>query len=319
MDPSKSKTGGGLLGDRIRMNVLESEQIFLRSFATRGSGHELTPAVVGALSLLKNLDFDLVVLETSGIGQGDARVRQYSDLSIYVMTPEFGAATQLEKIDMLDYADLIAINKFERRGGPDAFLAVKEVFRRNRYEGQHKENKEYPIFGTIASRFSDDGVQAFYVELCQKINSKLNQVLYKPNTVRLASQCSSKRDSLIPGNRSFYLSQIAEAVRAYHKMAEEKITAMKDFEAISLTQELLKKEAAHQDLSELAEKHKKKLGEETQNLVDKFLDLRARYLAGEYSYQVRNKDIRIDTKFETLSGLKISRVALPRTRIKVFF
>ncbi len=316
VDPSKSKTGGGLLGDRIRMNVLESEQIFLRSFATRGSGHELTPAVVGALSLLKNLDFDLVVLETSGIGQGDARVRQYSDLSIYVMTPEFGAATQLEKIDMLDYADLIAINKFERRGGPDAFLAVKEVFRRNRYEGQHKESKEYPIFGTIASRFSDDGVQALYVELCQKINSRLNQILYKPDAVRLANQCSSKRDSLIPGHRSFYLSQIAEAVRSYHKMADEKIAAMKEFEAISLTQHLLQKESTTHELRELADKHRRKVGEDTLSLVDTFLHLRADYLAGEFSYQVRNKDIRIDTKFETLSGLKIPRVALPSSENK---
>ena len=170
VDPSKKATGGALLGDRIRVNTASDSRVFLRSFATRSSGREIANATKDALALLKTRDFDFLVVETSGIGQGDTGILDVSDVSLYVMTCEFGAQTQLEKIDMLDFADLIAINKFERRQAPDALRDVRTQLRRTRFKGQRVEESAYPVYGTIASRFNDDGTNGLYKALCEKLN-----------------------------------------------------------------------------------------------------------------------------------------------------
>ena len=191
IDPTKSKTGGALLGDRLRMNAASSPQIFLRSFATRESGSEIVGFLQKAVSLLQTQGFDLIVIETSGIGQADSGIKSFVDCSLYVMTPEYGAPSQLEKIDMLDYADFIVINKFERPQAIDAIRDVRTAVRRSRFAGKHMQDSDYPVFGVIASRFNDDGVNALYHALCQKVlltdnlrNGK--RILFPPSANRLS-------------------------------------------------------------------------------------------------------------------------------------
>src|SRR5262245_33770677 len=218
VDPSRRKTGGALLGDRIRMNAIHGGSVFMRSLATRGSNAEIAQCVPEAIAACRAAGFDLVVVETSGIGQGDAAIVKHVDCSLYVMTPEFGAASQLEKIDMLDFADFVAINKFDRRGAEDALRDVRKQLQRNRESFAHKP-EQMPVFGTIAARFNDDGVTALYQQIAEKLKEK-GLKLSKGVLEKKAIKQSSDIHVVVPPKRARYLAEIAECVREYHRYAE---------------------------------------------------------------------------------------------------
>ncbi len=211
VDPSRKRTGGALLGDRIRMNAIEHPNVFMRSLATRDTGSELAAALPEAVAACRLAGFDLVLVETSGIGQGDAAIVPLVDVSLYVMTPEFGAASQLEKIDMLDFADAVAINKFDRKGAEDALRDVRKQVQRNR-EAFGTPPEELPVFGTMASRFNDDGVTALYQALCEKLQEKGLQ-LRERRLPRVGVKASSRGRAIVPPERARYLAEISEAVR----------------------------------------------------------------------------------------------------------
>src|SRR5712692_8111097 len=219
IDPSRKRTGGALLGDRIRMNAIESDKIFMRSLATRDTGTEISAALPEVLASCKISGFDLIVVETSGIGQGESAIVPLVDTSVYVMTPEFGAASQLEKIDMLDFADFVAINKFDRKGAEDALRDVRKQVQRNR-EAFKASPEEMPVYGTIAARFNDDGVTALYHGIAQKLVEK-GLELRKGRLPKPASRVSSSVHVVIPPKRQRYLAEIAECLRGYHAQAAQ--------------------------------------------------------------------------------------------------
>lgn len=217
VDPSKRKTGGALLGDRIRMNSINNNRVYMRSLATRQSNLALSKHVDDAVKLLKASDFDLIILETSGIGQSDTEITEHSDISLYVMTPEYGAASQLEKIDMLDFADLIAINKFDKKGSMDAIRDVKKQYQRN-HKRFDDEFDKMPVYGTIASQFNDPGMNKLYIEIINTINNKCNASF---SNNYLASDEMSEKVFIIPSSRNRYLSEISETIRTYNHWSNE--------------------------------------------------------------------------------------------------
>jgi len=217
VDPSKRKTGGALLGDRIRMNAIQCNRVYMRSLATRQSNLALSKYVSEAVEILKYAGFDLIILETSGIGQSDTEITEHSSMSLYVMTPEYGAATQLEKIDMLDFADVIAINKFDKRGALDALRDVKKQYKRN-HNLWETPDEAIPVFGTMASQFNDPGMNALYAKVIELLNEKLQANL---NSTFNEKKDLSEKIYIIPPNRTRYLSEISETVRNYNKQAEK--------------------------------------------------------------------------------------------------
>ncbi|MDH3885431.1 MAG: cobalamin-dependent protein, partial [Desulfobacterales bacterium] len=218
-DPSRRKTGGALLGDRIRMNAINNPRVYLRSLATRRSQIELPAVLAEAIEVTQAAGFDLVIAETAGIGQGDSSIADLVDLSIYAMTSEFGAATQLEKIDMLDFADLVVVNKYEKRGGEDAVRDVRKQVQRNQ-KLWDSDPEEMPVFGTIASKFNDDGVTSLYHAILDKVAEK-SGVKFKAGLPKPQTRTSSSKTIIIPPERTRYLSEIAETVRTYHEQTEE--------------------------------------------------------------------------------------------------
>ncbi|NBX17362.1 MAG: methylmalonyl-CoA mutase [Proteobacteria bacterium] len=311
VDPSKKKTGGALLGDRIRMNAINSPNVFMRSFATRGSKSELATVMKDAIALARSGGFDLLIVETSGIGQGDTGILGVSDLALYVMTSEYGAATQLEKIDMLDFADLIAINKFDRRGSEDAFRDVKAQLRRSRFNGQHMDEDAYPLFGTIASKFNDDGVNALYRSLLEVLNERCGQRMWTARVALATANRSTQVAPIIPQNRTNYLSEIAATVRDYHNAtatAAEQVRlvqALGRVAGISALSESQKKELANRKNSMLPEFKK---------VLDEWDETCANYRGDKYKYEVRGKTLEVPTFVKSLSGSKIARVSLPQTQ-----
>ncbi len=314
IDPSKKSTGGALLGDRIRINTASDPRVFLRSFATRGSGKELGHATKDAIQLLKTQDFDFIIVETSGIGQGDTAILDVSDLSIYVMTCEFGAQTQLEKIDMLDYADLIAVNKFERRQSLDAIRDVRTQLRRTRFKGERKEDAEYPVFGTIASRYNDDGTNGLYKALCKKLNVKCGEERYTPNATRKYSIESSCRDSLIPGDRINYLTDISRAVRGYHDRRRAAVEICRKAESLERSAQHCREQGKAELAKELVSEAERAWSLLPKSMVDEISQWSSTYKnynQESFTYQVRGRDIKVEAAFETLSHLKLPKVALP--------
>ena len=310
VDPSKRKTGGALLGDRIRMNAIDHPHIYMRSLATRQANLSLSPYVKDAVNIVKAAGYDLIILETSGIGQSDTEIADISDIAAYVMTPEFGAATQLEKIDMLDFADIIAINKSDKRGAEDALRDVRKQYQRN-HELFDKETHEMPVYSTIASQFNDPGVNSFYTALFDLINKK-NDNRFKGKFQ--GSDSENQRMEIIPPRRVRYLSEISETIRDYNEWTEEQAQTASRLYAVETVLQSLNNESENtaQELNALKEKTKKELSPENKDLLNGWSEKLERYKQDEFVYQVRGKDISVKTYKETLSHLKIPKISLPR-------
>ena len=318
VDPSKRKTGGALLGDRIRMNAINNGQVFMRSLATRQSNLALSKYVQSAVDILRGANFDLIILETSGIGQSDTEIVDHSDVSLYVMTPEYGAATQLEKIDMLDFADLIAINKFDKRGALDALRDVKKQYQRNHNLWETAPDA-MPVFGTMASQFNDAGMNDLYVKLLSVIEEKTG-VIFKSQlaaSFKLAAS-SAEKTFIIPPNRTRYLSEISENNRQYDKWIEKQVHIARQLFSIKNTIESLENQkfinptVITEGLKKLYEEVELQLDGQCKKLLENWENKKAAYQADEFVYQVRSKDIRVPAYRKTLSGNKIPRVILPK-------
>ena len=310
VDPSKRKTGRALLGDRIRMNAINNERVYMRSLATRQANLALSKHVDDALSVLKVAGYDLIILETSGIGQSDTEITEHSDASLYVMTPEYGAASQLEKIDMLDFADVIALNKFDKRGGLDALRDVKKQYKRN-HGLWHDEDDTLPVYGTIASQFNDPGTNTLYKAIINKIVERTNSDLN--STFSIENEMSEKI-FIIPPKRTRYLSEIAESNRSYDEWVNQQCAVAGNLFGIHKTIHSL-----HENQEELAlslQKHfeeiKLNLDPKNWKLIEEWEGKKSRYAADIYTFQVRNKAINIETKTTSLSHLKIPKIALPK-------
>ena len=306
IDPSKSKTGGALLGDRLRMNSLSNTRIFLRSFATRGSTTAVTSFLDDTLQLLQTQNrFELIIVETSGIGQADSSVVKVADHSLYVMTPEYGAQSQLEKIDMLDYATFIAINKFDRRQALDALRDVRTIIRRTRFSGSRATNNDYPVFGVIASRFNDDGVNALYNSICAKIFPE------HPTSSRPANIASTYRQPLIPEDRQNYLFEIAQKVRAYHTDGEKILATLKEREAI---EQILSAKDCSSTVREELNKKQQQLS--VPPLVDQQLSqwrtLDSAYRQDNVQFEVRGRQLEVASSYLSVARNCLPKVARPQ-------
>lgn len=330
VDPSKRKTGGALLGDRIRMNAINSPRVYMRSLATRQSNLALSKYVNEAVEVLKAAEYDLIILETSGIGQSDTEILEHSDVSLYVMTPEFGAATQLEKIDMLDFADLVAINKFDKRGALDALRDVKKQYMRN-HNLWHEDPDTMPVFGTIASQFNDPGMNTLYMAIMDKLVEKTEADL--KSTFEISKEMSEKI-FVIPPARTRYLSEIAENNRAYDKTANAQVEVAHKLYGIYKTLESVVGQKPQLDKSGIdsdslvtnttentdflkllvAEFDRVKLNLDPYNweIITGWDDKVNRYKDPVYTFKVRDKEIKIETHTKSLSHSDIPKVALPK-------
>ncbi|RSK40663.1 methylmalonyl-CoA mutase family protein [Mangrovimonas spongiae] len=337
VDPSKRKTGGALLGDRIRMNAINSPRVYMRSLATRQSNLALSKYVNEAVEVLKAAEYDIIILETSGIGQSDTEILEHSDVSLYVMTPEFGAATQLEKIDMLDFADLVAINKFDKRGAQDALRDVKKQYMRNHQLWDVKQD-DLPVFGTIASQFNDPGMNTLYKAIMDKIVDKTDADLQ--STFEISKEMSEKI-FVIPPSRTRYLSEISENNRAYDKTADEQVVVAQKLYGVYKTicsvagivedneQSILDKNGLDQDailnhaqddstkeflrlLLKEFDRIKMNLDPYNWEVITGWDNKVNRYKDPIYSFKVRDKEIKIETHTESLSHTQIPKVALPK-------
>ncbi len=316
IDPSRRKSGGALLGDRIRMNAINSENVYMRSLATRDSGgSEVSKALPDAIAACKVSGFDVIFVETSGIGQGDAAIVPFVDASLYVMTPEFGAASQLEKIDMLDFADFVAINKFDRKGAQDAQRDVRKQVQRNK-EAWSTSPDQMPVFGTMASRFADDGVTALYQAIAPVLVAKSNGglTLASGKLARVSTHASSQTQAIVPAARVRYLAEIAETVRGYHKWADTQARLARERQQLVATRRMLGecKEAVPTSIDALVDSKTQALDARAKKLIDMWPQTVASYAGDEYVVKIRDKEIRTQLTYSSLSGSKIKKVALPR-------
>ncbi|HEX8962443.1 MAG TPA: fused isobutyryl-CoA mutase/GTPase IcmF [Rhodocyclaceae bacterium] len=312
IDPSRKRTGGALLGDRIRMNAIEHPNIYMRSLATRDTGSEISAALPEVIAACKLAGFDLIVVETSGIGQGDAAIVPYVDASLYVMTPEFGAASQLEKIDMLDFADFVAINKFDRKGAEDALRDVRKQYQRNR-ERFGEKPEDMPVFGTQAARFNDDGVTALYQALAPVLAG--HGLKLKPGRLpRAAVRHSSPQRAVVPAERVRYLAEIAGTVRGYHRQTAEQAALARERQALKTAKALFEGcgKAAPADFDELIAWKDGQLAPHAKKLLAQWPDTKKAYAGDEYVVKIRDREIRTRLVAETLSGTKVRKVVLPR-------
>jgi methylmalonyl-CoA mutase len=311
IDPSRKRTGGALLGDRIRMNAIGHPGIYMRSLATRDTGSEISAALPDVIAACKVSGFDLILVETSGIGQGDAAIVPHVDRSLYVMTPEFGAASQLEKIDMLDFADFVAINKFDRRGAADALRDVRKQYQRNREQfGEPLE--AMPVFGTQASRFNDDGVTALYQALAPALAAK-GLTLQPGKLPPVSVRHSSPGRAIVPAERVRYLADIADSLRGYHRQVAEQATIARERQSLRTAQALFAgcgKDA--RDFDELIAWKDGQLDTHARKLLAQWPAMQQAYAGDEYVVKIRDKEIRTGLIHESLSGTKIRKVVLPR-------
>ncbi|MEM7017454.1 MAG: fused isobutyryl-CoA mutase/GTPase IcmF [Pseudomonadota bacterium] len=313
IDPSRRKTGGALLGDRIRMNAIDTPNVYMRSLATRAAGSEVPESLDDVLNATRLAGFDLIIVETSGIGQGDAAIAPHVDIPMYVMTPEFGAASQLEKIDMLDFAELVAINKFDRKGAADAMRDVRKQMQRNQ-TAFTTLLEDMPVYGTIASRFNDDGVTALYHCLMDTVVEKGFETW--PNRGKLPRsdvKHSSHNVAIVPPQRGRYLAEIAETVRDYHARAETQAKLARERQQISETQRMLTdagQDAAHLDT--LLAQRDAQLSTESKNLLAAWPQVQEDFSGEEHVVKIRDREIRTQLYTETLSGNQIPKLSLPK-------
>ncbi|SBT08344.1 Methylmalonyl-CoA mutase, large subunit [Candidatus Accumulibacter aalborgensis] len=310
IDPSRKRTGGALLGDRIRMNAIEHPNIYMRSLATRETGSELSAALPEVIAACKLAGFDLVIVETSGIGQGNAAIVPLVDASLYVMTPEFGAASQLEKIDMLDFADFVAINKFDRKGAEDALRDVRKQYQRN-HEAFGQSPDEMPVYGTMAARFNDDGLTALYQAIAAKLHAhglKLKKGKLPLVTVRQ----SSNQRAIVPAQRVRYLAEIAEGVRSYHAHSAEQADVARQRQSLKTAKALfVSRGKAAGDFDELIHWKDGQLDARAKKLLDMWPKTVELYAQDEYVVKIRDKEIRTRLTSTSLSGTRIRKVSLP--------
>jgi isobutyryl-CoA mutase len=314
IDPSRRKSGGALLGDRIRMNAINpwngESRVFMRSLATREAGSEISAALPDVIAACKVAGFDLVIVETSGIGQGDAGIVPHVDLSMYVMTPEFGAASQLEKIDMLDFADFVAINKFDRKGAQDALRDVAKQYQRNRELFSQKPD-EMPVYGTQASRFNDDGVTALYQGLLPKL-AELGLKAKPGKLAPVAVRFSSGKNAIVPPARTRYLAEIADTVRGYHKSTAKQVKLARERQQLQESKRMLAACGKMAEFDDLIAERDNALAPEAKKLVVMWPDMKAAYAGEDYVVKIRDKEIRTRLVQKTLSGTTIRKVSLPK-------
>lgn len=315
VDPSKQKTGGALLGDRIRMNAINSPRVYMRSLATRNSHSELSQAIDDAINIVKAAGYDFIIVETSGIGQGDANITKVCDLAMYVMTSEFGAPTQLEKIDMIDYADVIAINKFERRGSEDALRDVKKQWKRSRNLFEMSD-ADVPVYGTIASQFNDPGTNVLFVNLMRIVGEKT--ATEWPTTIDISGDQKSKKNYIIPSDRIHYLAEIANTVRDYKKFTEQQVQIARKLYQLKGTKEEFAKQTGEmagellKQLDACIAHYEEKIHPETKKILDNWSSMKEAYQQDELVTKVRDKEIRTQLYTKSLSGTRIPKVALPK-------
>ena len=303
VDPTKKKNQGALLGDRIRLGAAKYPNFYIRSLATRESGNELSPHINLVLEYLKSLDFNMILVETSGIGQASDAITKVSNKCLYVMTPEYGAQTQLEKIEMLDAASYVVLNKFERQRSEDALRDIRKQYKRNKKIFDKNENDEHlPIFGTVASHFNDPGVNDLYYNICQDFNlgvESLNGVV--------RSRCSKAKGQIVPIEKQNYLREISQICKDYNRRAIQKSSEIKKLEAMKIVKEIIQEESIDKEIKKLCDS----IG--TDALLE--LDIgkeKINYLKqDEFNYMARDKKITIKTKYTSLSGISISKVAVP--------
>ena len=316
-DPSRRKTGGALLGDRIRMNAIENNRVYMRSLATRRSQTEIPHALAEAIDVVKAAGFDLVIAETAGIGQGDSSIIDIVDVSIYVMTSEFGAATQLEKIDMLDFAHLIVVNKFEKQGGEDAVRDVCKQVQRNR-KAWDKSPEEMPVFGTIASKFNDDGVTALYHGIIDALSERTG-IMLDSGLSRPKEKTSTSKTIIIPPERTRYLAEIAATIRKYHQETKEQADAVRKVWHLKETATALSADRLIVDtppvlnrLKMEIEKVENTLHAETTRLLDDWEDIQKTYTKDELTYRVRNREVIVPLYITSLAHTRIPKIVLPK-------
>ncbi len=313
VDPSKRKTGGALLGDRIRMNAINTSRVYMRSLATRQANLALSKHIADTLCIIKNAGFDLVILETSGIGQSDTEIVDFGDVSMYVMTPEYGAATQLEKIDMLDYADLVALNKSDKRGALDALRDVRRQFARNRMLFDTDPEK-LPVFATMASQFNDHGVNMLYRELLSMLDTKTNA---KFDSHFVSANDMEQSAGIIPPRRVRYLSEISETVRNYNKWTLEQAAIASRLYGLQIAIDELNSGDQSQtvltnELKKLQKDLQKSLAPESQKLLDTWQHRLKELKKDTYTYHVRGKEVKVQTYTESMSHLRIPKIAMPK-------
>ncbi|MDP3799217.1 MAG: methylmalonyl-CoA mutase family protein [Polaromonas sp.] len=321
IDPSRRKSGGALLGDRIRMNAINpwsaGPRVFMRSLATREFGSEISKALPEVIAACKAAGFDLIVVETSGIGQGDAAIVPHVDVPMYVMTPEFGAASQLEKIDMLDFAEFVAINKFDRKGSLDALRDVSKQVQRNK-EAWTTPADQMPVFGTMAARFNDDGVTALYQALKPRL-AELGLQLGESTLPIVAVRHSTNQTPVVPAARTRYLAEISDTVRGYKKRAHEQARLAREIQQLRATRKMYQAKFADVEvppvserLEQLATDRELTMGPHARKLLNQWPELQQAYADDEYVVKIRDKEIRTALTSKSLSGTTIRKVALPQ-------
>src|SRR5215204_2575664 len=309
VDPSKKKTGGALLGDRIRMNSISHPRVYMRSLATRDDNTALSGAVKEAIDICKSAGYDFIILESAGVGQSDASILDYCDVSMYVMTPEYGAASQLEKINMLDYADVVAINKFDKAGALDALHDVRKQYKRNHQLWTAKD-EELPVIGTIAAQFNDGGINELFEKVMVTIEAKVG-VQFGKIELHAHTQDTTTKSQIIPPGRVRYLSEIAENNRSYDRWVEEQCAIATRL--YQITGVIGEKEASGiKELQDLRAKYEDQLHPECRKLIQQWPGVVKKYTADYFEYQVRDKVIRQELTTASISGSKIPKVVLPK-------
>lgn len=319
IDPSRRKSGGALLGDRIRMNAIspwgQGARVYMRSLATRSDGNEISAALPDVVAACKAAGFDLVVVETAGIGQGDAAIVPHVDIPLYVMTPEFGAASQLEKIDMLDFAEFVAINKFDRKGAADALRDVAKQVQRNR-EAFGKRPEEMPVFGTMAARFNDDGVTALYQALKPRL-AECGLALRGGRLPAVAVRHSTNQTPVVPPPRVRYLAEISDTVRGYKKRVREQVVLAREIQQLKEAARMLKVEKtgrapAAEATLDLAAQRLARMDKDALHLLKQWPDMQQAYAGDEYVVRIRDREIRTRLTYQSLSGTTVRKVSLPQ-------
>ena len=313
VDPSRMKTGGALLGDRIRMNAIHSPNVYMRSLATRQSNLSLSKHLKEILRIVKLAGFDLVILESSGIGQSDTGIVDFGDTLLYVMTPDYGAASQLEKIGMLDFADLVALNKYDKRGGEDALRDVKKQYQRNNQLFDN-DTEKMPVTGTIASQFNNQGVNKLYLQIIKLLNGVTADSKFRISHKKMPE--SKQRQLIIPARRERYLSEIADTVRNYNIEVDEQSVIASRLQSLKCSISLLKEDGKQNDavITELDKVYKREvklLDKKNLDILENWDKKVRTYKKKEFTYKVRGKEIKIETYTKSLSGINIPKVSLP--------